>query len=109
MKIQFATSCFVIATLLSPLAAHAEDRDADRSHPITFVKDSVITTKIKSMLADEKMKTLVHVKVDTDSRGAVVLSGTARTQEDADKAASIAREVKGVTSVTNNIQIKNDD
>lgn len=109
MKIQLATSCFVIATLLSPLAAHAEDRDADRSHPITFVKDSVITTKIKALLADEKMKTLVHVKVDTDAKGVVVLSGTARTQEDADKAVSIAREVKGVTSVTNNIQIKKDD
>lgn len=109
MKTTLATSCFVIATLLSPLALHAEDRDADRTHPITFVKDSVITTKIKAMLADEKMKSLLHIKVDTDAKGAVVLSGIARTQEDADKAVSIAREVKGVTSVTSNIQIKKDD
>ncbi|MFY9327678.1 MAG: BON domain-containing protein [Georgfuchsia sp.] len=109
MKTTLATSCFVIATLLSPLAAHAEGGDSDRSHPITFVKDSIITTKVKAMLADEKMKTLLHINVDTDANGAVVLSGIARTQEDADKAVSIARNIDGVTSVTSNIQIKKDD
>lgn len=109
MKAKLATSCFVIATLLSPLAVHAEDRDADRSHPITFVKDSVITTKVKAMLADEKMSSLKHIKVDTDAKGMVVLSGKVKTQEQADKAVSIAREIKGVTSVTSHIQVTKDD
>ena len=30
---------FIIGTLLAPFAAHAEDSDADRKHPMTFVKD----------------------------------------------------------------------
>jgi osmotically-inducible protein OsmY len=55
------------------------------------------------------MSSLAKVQVDTDSKGAVVLSGTARSQEAVDKAASIARETEGVTSVENNIQIKKDD
>lgn len=106
MKTKFATSCFIIGTLLAPVAVYAEDADKDRSHPMTFVKDSVITTKIKAKLADEKMSSLTHIKVDTDSKGAVVLSGKVKTPEEADKAASIARATEGVTSVQNNIRIE---
>jgi len=109
MKIQIATSFFVIGTLLAPVIAHAEDQDSDRKQPMTYVKDSVITTKIKAKLAEEKMGSLMHIKVDTDSKGAVVLSGTVRSQEEADKAVSIAHETEGVTSVRSNIRVKKDD
>lgn len=40
MKSQLATSCLVIGCLLGPVIAHAEDSDKDRTHPMTFVKDS---------------------------------------------------------------------
>jgi len=106
MKSKLATSCLVIGCLLAPVIAHAEDADSDRSHPMTFVKNSVITTKIKAKLAEEKMRTLLYVKVDTDSKGAVVLSGNVRTQEMADKAVAIAQGTEGVTSVTSRITIK---
>lgn len=55
-----ATSCFVIGALVAPLAVTAADSDTDRSHPATFVKDSVITTKVKAKLANEKMSSLMH-------------------------------------------------
>jgi hyperosmotically inducible protein len=55
------------------------------------------------------MRTLTHIRVDTDRNGIVVLSGSAKTQEAADKAASIARETEGVTLVQNNIKIKKDE
>jgi hyperosmotically inducible protein len=106
MKIKLAASCFVIGTLLAPVAAHAAAPDSDRSHPMAFVKDSAITAKVKARLAEEKMSSLTHIKVDTDSNGAVVLSGKVKTQEQADKAASIARATEGVTAVTSNIRIK---
>ena len=109
MKTTIAATCLIISALVAPIAVHAADTDSDRTHPITFVKDSVITTKVKAMLADEKMGSLVHIKVDTDAKGAVVLSGNARTQEQADTAVSIARAVEGVTSVQSNIKIKKDD
>jgi len=105
MKIKLATACFVIGTLLTPVLAHA-DGDTDRKHPITFVKDSAITVKVKAMLADEKVSTLAHIKVDTDAKGQVVLSGTVKSQEEADKAVGIARNVEGVTSVTSKLKIK---
>lgn len=109
MKTKFAPLFLVIGTLLVPIAAFAADGDTDRTHPITFVKDSVITTKVKAMLADEKMSSLAHVKVDTDSKGEVYLSGTVRSEEDASKAVSIARGVKGVTSVKSSLQVKKED
>jgi hyperosmotically inducible protein len=109
MKIKIATSCFLLGTLLAPIAGYSADSDMDRSHPKTYVKDSVITTKIKAKLAKEEMGSLVHIKVDTDSDGIVWLSGTAKTQGHIDKAASIAHDTEGVTAVNNNIKIKIDD
>ncbi len=109
MKIKLATSCFVVATLLAPYAAHAGDTDSDRPHAMAYVKDSMITTKVKAKLADEKLSSLVHITVDTDNRGSVVLSGRVRSQEDADKAVAIARNTEGVTSVTSNLQIRKED
>ena len=109
MKIKLATACFVIGTLLAPVALFAaEDRDADRTHPKTFVKDSVITTKIKAKLAEEKLSSLAHIKVDTTSHGKVVLRGKAKTQEEADRIVSIARGTEGVTSVKSSIRIQHD-
>ena len=106
MKIAFATTCLVMGALMAPVAAYA-DQDSDGKHPMVFVKDSVITTKVKAKLAEEKVSSLVHVKVDTDAKGVVVLRGKVKTQEEADKAVSIARETEGVTSVTSKIQVKN--
>ena len=106
MKIKLATTCFLLGTLLVPIAGYSADSDLDRSHPKAFVKDSIITTKIKAKLAKEEMGSLVHIKVDTDSNGIVWLSGTAKTQEQIDKAVSIANGTEGVTSVNNDIKIK---
>ena len=111
MKIKLGAACFVIGTLLAPFAVHAADTstDTDRTHPKTFVKDSVITTKVKAKLAEDKVSSLARIRVDTHGKGAVVLSGKARSQEEADKAVTIARATEGVTSVKSKIRIKKDD
>jgi len=104
------SACFIAAALLAPLATRAaDDGDKDRKHPVAFVKDSVITTKVKTKLAAEKLSSLAKISVDTDANGMVVLSGTARSQEAIDKAASIARGTEGVVSVKNDIKVKADD
>jgi hyperosmotically inducible protein len=108
MNAKLAASCLLAGALLLPIAGYTADSDSDRSSPKVFVKDSIITTKIKAELFEERMSSLLHIKVDTDKKGVVVLSGTAESQNAADKAVSIARKVKGVTSVQNNIQIKAD-
>ena len=109
MKNNLTTACFILAALLAPIAARAADGDSDRTHPMTFVKDSVITTKVKAKLADERMGSLAHISVDTDAKGAVVLSGVARSQKEADNAVAIAHATEGVTSVSSTIVVKKDD
>lgn len=99
----FTASLVVVAALMLPIAGHAAD--ADRSSPTTYAKDSVITTKIKTLLAEEKLSSLVNINVDTDNKGAVTLTGTAGSQKAVDKAVSIARGVTGVASVDNRIKI----
>jgi hyperosmotically inducible protein len=108
MNTKLATTCLLAGALLLPIAGYSADGDTDRSSPKAFVKDSVITTKIKALLAKEKPSTLIHIKVDTDNKGAVSLGGNARNQQAVDRAVAIANGVKGVTSVQNNIEIKAD-
>jgi hyperosmotically inducible protein len=110
MKQKLATTLMVIGVLLAPaVALAAEDADSDRSHPKAFVKDSAITTKVKTKLAAEHITSLGNIHVDTDADGVVWLHGTAHTQEAADKAVAIARSTEGVKAVHSKIKIKSDD
>ena len=95
-------ACMVAGLLLSTTAFGQEKRAAVRE----FVKDSAITVQVKAEMAKEKPSTLVKVSVETDKAGVVVLSGTAKTSADKARAESIARGVKGVATVENNIEIK---
>jgi len=110
MKPTFAISCALFGTLLAPAAVVvAHDSDTDRSHPEAFVKDSVITTAVKTKLAAEHLTSLGRIHVDTDKDGVVWLTGSARSQEAADKAVSIARDTEHVKAVHSDIKIKQDD
>jgi len=108
MNNKTVTTCLLAAALVLPIAGYAADGDKDRSSPKVFVKDSVITAKVKTELAEEKLSSLVKIKVDTDNTGEVSLSGTAANQAAIDRAVVITRAVKGVTSVQNDIKIQVD-
>jgi hyperosmotically inducible protein len=100
MKSIMVPTALAICGLFASAAVMADkDSDADRSHPGAFVKDSAITTKIKTKLAAEHITSLGRIHVDTDKDGAVWLSGTARSQAAIDKAVSIARDTEHVVSV----------
>jgi hyperosmotically inducible protein len=108
MKYKLATTCFVIGSMLAPVAAYAADSDTDRSNPEHFVKDSVITSKIKTKLAAEHLGSAKHIKVDTDRNGVVWMTGTANSQAEVDKAVAIARDTEGVKSVNSHIKVRKD-
>jgi len=103
-----ATSLLLAGVLAAPLAL-AQDADADRSHPKAFVRDSVITTKIKSKLAAEHITSLGHIRVDTDENGVVWLSGSAHSHEAVERAMSIARDTEGVKDVKSTLKVGKDD
>jgi hyperosmotically inducible protein len=91
--------------MIAAAAACAVPTYAAEPDASSFVKDSVITTKVKAKLAEKHMSTLANVKVDTDNAGAVWLSGKAPTKDARDLAGMLAKDTDGVTSVHNNIVI----
>jgi osmotically-inducible protein OsmY len=80
---------------------------ATRTHESTgeYVDDSVITTKVKSLLAEDDF--LKSFKISVESfKGTVQLSGFVNSQNAVDKAVEITRSVKGVKSVKNDLIVK---
>jgi len=108
MKYKLATTCFVIGSVLAPVAAFAADSDTDRARAGSYVKDSVITTKIKAKLAEEHLGSMNHIKVDTDKNGIVWMTGTANTQDEANQAVAIAKNTEGVKSVHSDLKVQKD-
>ena len=104
MNTRLATT-LVIAALIAPVSGYAADKTMTESIKEN-VSDSVITTKIKAEYAKDKDVSALKIKVDTDDKGVVTLSGTAKTKAEADKAVSIARDTKGVSSVKNEIKVQ---
>jgi hyperosmotically inducible periplasmic protein len=109
MKITVAIAALMAAGMLAGTAVRAQDMDADRSQPKTFVKDSAITTKIKSKLAADHITSLGKIHVDTDADGVVWLSGTANSKDAAERAVQIARDTDGVRGVHNSLKIRTED
>jgi UDP-glucose 4-epimerase len=70
-----------------------------------YVDDSVITTKIKSLLAADEFLKSFQISVET-RKGIVELSGFVDSQKAVDKAGQIVRGVDGVKSVKNAIIVK---
>jgi osmotically-inducible protein OsmY len=78
-----------------------------RKHESTgqYVDDSVITTKVKTQLANDDFLKSFQISVET-YKGVVQLSGFVDSKAAADKARQIASDVGGVKSVKNNLIVK---
>ena len=70
-----------------------------------FVDDAVITTKVKAAILEDPLTKVLEIKVKT-FKGEVQLSGFVSSREAANRAIDLARGVKGVTSVKDDMQIK---
>ena len=70
-----------------------------------YVDDSVITTKVKTLLANDDFFKSFQISVET-FKGIVQLSGFVNSQKAVDKAGAIAGSVKGVKNVKNNLIVK---
>ena len=70
-----------------------------------YIDDSVITTKVKAAIINEPTLKATEINVET-FKGSVQLSGFVAQPADAAKAADIARGIKGVKSVKNDVRVK---
>jgi len=70
-----------------------------------YIDDAAITGKVKAAFAADPNVKATEINVET-YKGAVQLSGFVAQPGDAQRAADIARGVKGVSSVKNDIRVK---
>ena len=102
-KRNFVIHFLVILMMIATFAACASTRTHESAGE--YVDDSVITTKVKSLLAEDDFLKSFQISVET-FQGAVQLSGFVDSQKAVDKAREITRSVKGVKSLKNNLIVK---
>jgi len=96
------TAFFLALALVSTLGCGASSSKESTGE---YFDDSVITSKVKAAIfADETLK-VAEINVET-FKGVVQLSGFVNSRQDIDKAVDVARQVKGVTSVKNDMRVK---
>jgi osmotically-inducible protein OsmY len=97
--IPFLLVLMLLATFVSCASTPKQESTGE------YVDDSVITTKVKSLLAEDDFLKSFQIGVET-RKGIVQLSGFVNSQNAVDKAGQIARSVKGVKSVRNDLIVK---
>jgi len=70
-----------------------------------YVDDSTITASVKAKLVGDKTANLTRIDVDTTNQ-IVTLNGIVESADQKAKAEQLARQVGGVKSVKNNLQIQ---
>jgi len=95
--------CFVLAMIIVALVACASTSKQESTGE--YIDDSVITTKVKTLLAADDFLKSFQISVET-YKGAVQLSGFVGSQSAVDKAVQITRSVSGVKSVKNSLIVK---
>jgi len=70
-----------------------------------YLDDSAITTKVKAAIFSEPTLKVFQINVET-FKGEVQLSGFVDSAQSVQKAGEVARGVKGVKSVKNNLIVK---
>ena len=89
------------------MAPEKKEKAKNTKHESTgeYVDDSVITTKVKALLAEDDFLKSFKINVKT-YKGDVQLNGFVDSQKAADKAGEITKSVKGVKSIKNNLIVK---
>jgi len=93
---------FLALTLLTAVGCASTPKQEGTGE---YVDDSVITTKVKAAILNEPTLSSAEINVET-FKGEVQLSGFVNSSADISKAVEVARGVKGVNSVKNDMRLK---
>jgi len=103
VKLQNIMKFLVCLVLLLSFIGCASTRTSEGTGE--YVDDSAITTKVKSAILMDSSLKVMQINVET-FKGEVQLSGFVDSAKSATKAAEVARGVKGVVKVKNNLIVK---
>jgi osmotically-inducible protein OsmY len=92
-------SAFLLVSLLGCASTGKQEGTGE------YIDDTVITTKVKAAIFDEPTLKSAEINVET-FKGKVQLSGFVNSRGDINKAVEVARSVKGVVDVKNDMRLK---
>ena len=92
-------SALILATLLGCASTAKHEGTGE------YIDDTVITTKVKAEIFEEPGLKSAKINVET-FKGVVQLSGFVSSQANINRAVEVARAVKGVKSVKNDMRVK---
>lgn len=93
-------ACLVLITLFVGCASTRTKEGTGE-----YVDDSVITTKVKSAIFSDPDLKVFQINVET-FKGVVQLSGFVNSAQSVTKAVEVARSIKGVAGVKNDLIVK---
>ncbi|MBS1138643.1 MAG: Transport-associated protein [Proteobacteria bacterium] len=99
---KYLSALFLSLTLLTAVGCTSTSKSESTGE---YVDDAVITSKVKAAILGESTLKSAEINVET-YKGVVQLSGFVSSQAAASKAVDLARAVKGVSSVKNDMRIK---
>jgi osmotically-inducible protein OsmY len=93
------TILLLIAILVAPLLLAACGKTVGET-----IDDATITARVKTSLLNDPDVGGLRIDVDT-FKGVVTLSGSVKTEQEAQKAIALARRIDGVTDVRSTLQV----
>jgi len=96
------SAIFIFAAMLSALGCASQSEPQSTS---AYMGDSWVTTQVKAGILNEPSLKVSQINVET-YKGVVQLSGFVDNAAAQAKAVEIARAVKGVTSVKNDMRLR---
>ncbi len=100
--IRIFSAFFLALTLLATAGCASTSKTEGTGE---YVDDSVVTTKVKAALVNDPGVSAAEVNVET-FKGVVQLSGFVKSRAEMNRAIEVARGVKGVNSVRNDMRLK---
>lgn len=98
-RLRLALSTLIVAALTACAATSTRESTGE------YLDDTTITTRVKAELIAHKDVSAADINVET-FKGRVQLSGFAKSAEERRKAVDLARSVKGVSEVVNDIRLR---
>jgi osmotically-inducible protein OsmY len=105
MKPRFVLVSIFTAVTLATAATTGCSVMRDQERTGAYVDDTVVTTRVKTKFAEDSTVSAMAINVET-MKGVVQLSGFAKSSMEKSKAEELARSVKGVVDVRNDIIVR---
>lgn len=101
-QIKYVSVALLTMLFVSVMGCHATPQKESTGE---YIDDSYITTKVKAAILNEPGLKSSEINVET-FKGVVQLSGFVNSRSDTSRAVEVARSVKGVKSVKNDMRHK---